>query len=182
MFNRVKQFVRAIIAVPPSDDEMAEIEKMIPESAVDKFLQLTVADQRHSLNVLYTARKIAKQYDDCIDVELLQRCAILHDIGRGGNMTTMKKTLAVLMNKFIHKWSVARGAEQRGFMGEMLYRYYHHGEISANMLRQICMEREADVVELHHVPSEKLMIMAANGNKAAASKELEILILADSLN
>lgn len=182
MFNRVKQFVRAIMAVPPSDDEMAEIEKMIPESAVDKFLQLTVADQRHSLNVMYTAEKLASQHDCHVDASLLQRCALLHDIGRGSDMTTMKKTLSVLMDKFLHAWSVERGDRQHGIFGEMLYRYYHHGEISAKMLRAIGMTREADIVELHHVSVDKLHQMAANDNKVAASKELEILILADSLN
>lgn len=182
MFNRIKQFTKAVMAVAPNDDEMAMIKDLIPQEAVDRFLQLTVADQRHSLNVMYTAEKLSSQNDCHVNTKLLRRCALLHDIGRGSDMTTMKKTLSVLMDKFLHAWSVERGDRQHGFFGEMLYRYYHHGEISAEILRVMGLTREADIVELHHVSIDKLHKMAANDNKVAASKELEILILADSLN
>lgn len=182
MFNRIKQFFRAVTAEAPSDNEMEEIKKLVPDKALVSFLQLTIADQRHSLNVYYTARNLAGQHDKKLDDELLYRCAILHDIGRGGNMTTMKKTLSVLLDKFLHEWSVARGNEANRFLGEMLHRYYHHGEISGAMLRQAGMNREADIVELHHVPMDRLIIMAAEGNQAAGSQELKLLIMADSIN
>lgn len=182
MFNRIKQFTKAVMAVAPNDDEMAMIKDLIPQEAVDRFLQLTVADQRHSLNVMYTAEKLSSQNDCHVNTKLLRRCALLHDIGRGGDMTTMKKTLSVLMDKFLHKWSVARGDMQHGLFGEMLHRYYHHGEISAEMLREIGLIDEADIVELHHVPADRLRKMSENDNKVAASSELKLLILADSLN
>lgn len=185
MWNRIRQFCRAVVAKAPDEAEMMMLKSLLPDSAINMFLQLTVADQRHSLNVLYTAKTVysdqREQYQK-LDYELLQRCCILHDIGRGGDMTTMKKTLSVLMDKLCHEWAVQRGDEHNSFFGEMLYRYYHHGEISCDMLKTIGMVSEAEIVKLHHRPQAELQKMAQNGNHWAESQELKILMEADSLN
>lgn len=185
MWNRIRQFCRAVVAKAPDEEEMMMLKSLLADSAINMFLQLTVADQRHSLNVLYTARKLYNEHEkgyQNMDYDLLQRCCILHDIGRGGDMTTMKKTLSVLLDKLCHEWAVQRGEERQAIFGEMLYRYYHHGEISYSMLKTISMENEAEIVKLHHRSQKELQEIAEAGSRWAVSQELKILMKADSLN
>ena len=66
------------------------------------FFAMRVYDQRHVLNVAYTAQKIIEQnqYEN-IDCNLLIRACLLHDIGRTAkDICLMDKVTSVLLGKF----------------------------------------------------------------------------------
>ena len=106
--NRVKQFVRAITAHIDSKDRKY-ISIHLDDMEQDFFYAQSMPDQRHALNVSYTAETIYQSMRsdrDKVDAELLIRSALLHDIGRTKNdMGIHGKVFAVLMHKFIPKES-----------------------------------------------------------------------------
>lgn len=64
---------------------------------------MRVYDQRHVLNVAYTAQKIIEQnqYEN-IDCNLLIRACLLHDVGRTAkDICLMDKVTSVLLGKFL---------------------------------------------------------------------------------
>lgn len=182
MMKRIKQFLRAIVANGPSEEENKILKKYLTSEAEKYFRKMTIPDQRHVLNVFYTANELQKNKKMPVDNFLLNRCCLLHDIGRGRKMTTFCKTLSVILDKLCHQWAVERGNNKNKFLGDMLYHYYHHAELSADILRSIGMEKEASIVELHHHDEEKLKKLYQQGNKAAGSNVLKFLKEADDLN
>ena len=182
MMKRIKQFSRALVAKGPSEDENKILKKYLTLEAEKYFRSMTIPDQRHVLNVFYTANELQKNKKLPVDNFLLNRCCLLHDIGRGRKMTTFCKTFSVILDKLCHRWAVRRGDSKEKFLGDMFYHYYHHAELSATILRNIGMKEEASIVELHHHDEEKLKEMYQQGNKIAGSNELKILKEADDLN
>ena len=175
MSSRVVQFFRGISAKAPNRDEQNMISDLLPAKARQAFYRMNLADQRHSLNVLADARALAGAVKN-IDMALLQRCCLLHDIGRGPDMDSLKKSYAVLLDKFFHNWAMKQGqAASKAPIKDMMYRYYHHAELSCTLLQEMGLDREARIVLRHH-----------SGEKTNLSSDevaiLDLLMQADEMN
>ncbi len=176
MSNRVRQFIRGIMAKGPDNKERQMIDELLEPRARQVFFSMNVADQRHSLNVLYTALKFAQNEDKHIDLDFLKRCCLLHDVGRGDKMGCFRKSYAVLLDKLFHEWAIKIGGSiNTNPLNEIMYRYYHHAEISSDILKNMGMEREANIVLRHH-SGEKTDLAADE------MRILEILMMADEIN
>ena len=179
MFRRVKQFFSAILAKVNADDEVFLTDYLtIAEQKM--FRQLTVPDQRHSLNVAYTAQQLAGR-SPRLRLRLLIRAALLHDVGRAQhNLSTANKILAVLLSAtfpyFALQWAESDERPSNFSVIERfhqsLFIYYHHGEIGARRLQELGSELEIiQMVARHHQ-------LAASDDAA----ELVILRQADQMN
>lgn len=177
MFYRIKQFIRGILAKGPDNQEKLLVEKILPEKARRLFYAMNRADQRHSLQVMYTAERIWNSCQaDGGSLELLRRCCLLHDVGRGRSMGPIRKSWAVIIDKIHPIWARRHGrCDSRSYVRGLLYRYYHHAEISEEMLISIGMVQEAKIVALHHKKSKKDL----NENEI---RVLNVLRQADGMN
>ena len=150
-FSRIRQFVRAVTA-RVSDEERAYVASVLPEKAVPLFYAMHRADQRHALNVARTAMTLADERERdgvCVNRKLLERCALLHDVGRRrGDLDIFGKVACVLLVHYFPERS-KRWAEDG--TSAMLRVYYHHPEIGAELLRGIGLFEEASIIEHHHV-------------------------------
>ena len=163
MIQRIRQFVRASRA-HVSDEERRYVEQHLPSEAQPLFFAMDEIDQCHALNVARTATELANHLPSglALDRDLLLRVALLHDAGRRrGDMGIWGKVLAVLAHHFFPQESRAWARERRNSRGfcawlrHVLYVYYHHAAIGAELLRGIGMEREARIVALHHLPQRE---------------------------
>ena len=102
MIKRIRQFWRAIKAKLTVEDKVF-IDKYLNDEEQKLFFAMRVYDQRHVLNVAYTAQKIIeqKQYEN-VDYNLLIRACLLHDVGRTAkDICLMDKVTSVLLGKFL---------------------------------------------------------------------------------
>jgi len=140
------------------------------------FWQMNVPDQRHALNVAYTALKLAAD-EHRIDRDLLIRCALLHDVGKvKGDVSTADKIMTVILDKFAPHWARQWGRKGRG--GKLanfrhaVYIYYNHAARGAAMLQAIgAGAKMVGIVAGHH-----------EAPAAGEPPELGIIRRADSLN
>lgn len=183
MLYRIRQFVRGILAKGPNTKEKMLIEELLAVEGQKLFYNMNIADQRHCLNVLRTAWQLVATGEQGIDWsknsdagKLLSRCCLLHDVGRGKFMGPIRKTWAVLLDKAFPIRSRRHGrCDSRSYVRSLLYRYYHHGEISSDMLLPLGMSQEAAIVALHH--------KKGYGHLDNISRQvLDILRLADGRN
>lgn len=173
--GRVGQFLRAVRARVTAED-LGFMASHLPEPARALFLAMHKADQRHALNVAYTALELSEERQG-IDREFLLRCCLLHDVGRvRGTMDVWGKVWGVLAEKLlsqaVRRWLEKEKAEhfwQRP--GLALYVYRCHAEIGAGKLEALGLLEEAELVRLHHRPETAL-----------DREELKILKRADALN
>lgn len=183
MIKRIRQFWRAIKAKLTVEDKVF-IDKYLNDEEQKLFFAMRVYDQRHVLNVAYTAQKIIeqKQYEN-IDYNLLIRACLLHDIGRTAkDICLMDKVTSVLLGKFLPQKSKqwANRAEKlklnksKSFWQKRryaLYIYYNHARLGAEKLNELGFNDIAEIIRYHH---EKV--------DCKVCSELQILCLADSLN
>lgn len=183
MIKRVRQFWRAIKAKLTVEDKVF-IDKYLNDEEQKLFFAMRVYDQRHVLNVAYTAQRIKKQeqYKN-IDDDLLIRACLLHDVGRTAeDICLMDKVINVLLGKFLpqksKRWaSMAKGLKAnkaKSFWQKRryaLYIYYNHAQLGAEKLNELGLNDIAEIIRYHHDNID---------NKACS--ELQILCLADSLN
>jgi putative nucleotidyltransferase with HDIG domain len=158
MFRRVKQFISAITAKISATDEVFFTD-YLTVSEQKLFRQLTVSDQRHSLNVAYTAQQLAGR-SPRLRLRLLIRAALLHDVGRAQyNLSTANKVLAVLLSAtfphFALHWAQSDELQSKFSFIESfhqaLFIYYHHGEMGARRLQELGIELEIiQMVARHH--------------------------------
>ena len=175
MKQRIIQFWRAINA-SLNDTDFTFIKKYLNEQEQNLFFAMQIYDQRHVLNVSYTAKNLMKNYQ--VDENLLLKACLLHDIGcTAKDICLLDKIGAVLIDKFspslAHKlakynknsssfWQKRRHA---------LFIYYNHAFIGAENLQKIGLNQIADIIKYHHSPK-----------KQNDCQELIILRKADSLN
>ncbi|MBU2702630.1 putative nucleotidyltransferase with HDIG domain [Sporomusaceae bacterium BoRhaA] len=179
MFKRVKQFLRALTAkIDQADEDFLSHYLTTTEQAL--FQQMTLPDRRHSLNVAYCAQQLMKPMMHSKQ-RLLVRSALLHDIGRAEkNLSTAMKVMAVLFSaafpNFSRRWSETKGTKYIKYdlanFRQVLFVYYHHGEMGACRLQKLGAEPEIiELVAKHHdLPA------------ADDSPELVILRQADQMN
>ena len=153
LFQRVKQFLAALTArVTANDRQLVSQALSLEESQL--FWAMNLPDQRHTLNVAYTAMKLARKWPT-IDRQLLLRCALLHDVGKiKGDLSTYDKIITVLAHKASPRWARSWGRYGRGNklanVRHAFYIYFHHSARSAAMLRELGLEQEAAIVAKHH--------------------------------
>lgn len=175
MWRRVKQFINAVTAVVTPADEAFVAANLTKEEACF-FWAMNLPDQRHALNVAYTARELAVGRND-VDLALLTRCALLHDIGKvRGDVSTFDKTVTVLAHKLAPGWAEHWGRLGRGGrlanLRHAFHIYFRHGERGADMLAAARVgEAVVDMVRRHHQPAQ-----------AEDRPELTLLRQADELN
>lgn len=154
MIGRVRQFVRAVTA-RVTDEDRAYVASVLPEQAVPLFYAMHRADQRHALNVTRTAMALAdeRERDGArVNRALLERCALLHDVGRRrGDLDIFGKVACVLL---VHVFPARSKRWADNGTSAMLRVYYHHPQIGAELLRGIGLFLEASIIERHHAPAQ----------------------------
>ncbi len=151
MIQRIKQFYRAVTAsISPADKNW--VAKHLPQEAQTLFYAMHPADQYHVLHVARTAMKLWEKAP-VGDRELLLRAALLHDVGRvRGDLDIFGKVWAVLLKHYLPAQAQALAQSDKGYLGHIMYVYYHHPEIGAQKLEAIGMVQEAAIIRYHHAP------------------------------
>lgn len=175
MSKRIKQVVSALTAhISLADREF--VKQYLDQKEANFFWQMNLPDQRHALNVAYTALELAADNED-VDQTLLLKCALLHDIGKvKGDVSTADKIITVILDTLIPRWAKSWGRLGRGGkvanLRHAMYIYYHHAARGAAMLKDAGISGQVtEIVARHHeAPS------------AGEPPELRLLRTADSLN
>lgn len=175
MLARIRQVISAITA-QLSEEDKRFIEESLTTKEQALFYAMNLPDQRHALNVAYTAMELAKDRSE-VDKTLLLKSALLHDVGKvRGDVSTWDKIITVLAHNCAPNW--ARNWGKRGRGGKIanlrhaFHTYYHHPARSAELLAAIGEDRRVgEIVRRHHEPPA-----------AADSPELAILRQADELH
>lgn len=175
MNNRVKQVVAALTArIDERDKDF--VKKHLNQAQAALFWQMNLPDQRHALNVAYTALALADG-QAAVDQQLLIQCALLHDVGKvKGDVSTADKIITVILDKFAAPWAKSWGKMGRGSkidnLRHAVYIYYNHATRGAEMLRAIGLPPElTNIVARHH-----------EAPAVGEPPELTLLKTADSLN
>ena len=174
MLQRIRQFFIAVMAKVHDVDQLF-IKKHLIKSEQSLFFAMSIPEQRHALNVTYTALKMAEGEKN-INTDKLIKCAMLHDVGKkSGDISTIDKVVTVLADKFLPNWAKKWGKLGRGDkvsnLRHAFHIYYHHAQYSAEKLIQIGDNEIAEIVGKHHEAP------AAND-----VPELQLLRKADALN
>lgn len=176
--QRVIQFWRAINAhLSGSDFDFINI--YLNKKEQNLFFAMRLYDQRHVLNVAYTARRLTQKDSANINEKLLMKACLLHDVGRTAkDIFLFDKVFAVLLDKYLpktaHKLAKYNNSRNRSFWKKRrhaLFIYYHHAAIGAEKLQKIKLYDIAEIIKYHHAPP-----------KCGDCRELIILRKADSLN
>ena len=113
MWNRIRQVISALTAVIEPQDRRF-IEAHLEKEEQKLFWQMNLPDQRHVLNVAYTALQLSKAHLH-IKHELLVKCALLHDVGKiKGDVSTLDKIITVLAHNLFPAWAKRWGRCGRG--------------------------------------------------------------------
>lgn len=177
MIQRIKQFYRAVNA-RLDDRDFIFINTYLNGREQNLFFAMRIYDQRHVLNVAYTAQDLMKNAP-AVNKRLLLRACLLHDAGRTAeDIFLLDKVFAVLLDKYMPRAArfLARYNEVKthSFFAKRrhaLYIYYNHARIGAEKLRRLGLYDIAEIIEHHHSPP-----------KRGDSTELKILRKADGLN
>jgi putative nucleotidyltransferase with HDIG domain len=159
MLNRMKQVFAAVTAsITQKDREFVNC--YLNSKAQKLFWAMNVPDQRHVLNVAYTALHLAEGQEN-INVGLLVKCALLHDVGKvKGDVSTFDKIITVIGDHLLPNWAKKWEKQGRGNkvsnLRHAFYIYFHHAEISAAMLKDIgeCTELIEIIARHHKAPAE----------------------------
>ncbi|MCC5465174.1 HDIG domain-containing metalloprotein [Pelosinus baikalensis] len=159
MLYRIKQVFAALTAsITPKDREF--IEQHLSSKAQNLFWAMNVPDQRHVLNVAYTALHLADNHSN-VNSKLLVKCALLHDVGKvKGDVSTVDKIITVIGDYFfpnqLRKWGKQGRGSKVANLRHAFYIYFHHAAISAGMLREIGESPEMiEIIAKHHkTPAE----------------------------
>lgn len=156
MLNRVKQVWSALTAqVTPAD--RAFVAAHLNDREQTLFWAMAVPDQRHALNVAYTALSLAAARPGA-DKALLVKCALLHDVGkRRGDVSTLDKILTVVVYTLWPRGATKFAAPGRGGRVQNIrhafYIYRHHAARSAALVRQAgTASPVAEIISRHHAP------------------------------
>jgi len=153
MLNRVKQVVAALTASFTPEDKVF-VSHYLNTAEQKLFLGMNLPDQRHALNVARTALQLAQQQK--IDINLLAKCALLHDVGKiKGDVSTIDKIITVMGHKWSPRWAGQWGRLGRGSKLDNLrhafYIYFNHAKRSAVMLQGIdSAPQMMEIVSKHH--------------------------------
>lgn len=158
MFSRVKQVISAITAsISRADQDF--VNRYLQAGEQELFWGMSLAEQRHALNVTYTALGFSGQV--AVDVYRLIRSALLHDVGkRRGDLNMAAKIIAVLAHTCAPVWAETWGRQGHGpfpaNMRHAFYIYFNHAEQGAMLLETAGTEPEiVEIIRRHHkVPAK----------------------------
>jgi len=173
--KRVKQFFSAITARIEASDQNF-IANYLSTAEAKFFYQMNLPDQRHALNVAYTALELAGGQKQ-VDQELLIKCALLHDVGKvKGDVSTADKIITVILDKAAPGWAKSWGRPGRGGklsnLRHAVYIYYHHAARGTEMLSAAGMSPQVtEIIAKHH-----------EAPAVGEPPELTLLRTADNLN
>ena len=173
MMKRIRQFFHAVFAKVSAKDRTFLDQNLSVGQRV-LFFGMSVPDQCHALRTAHTAITLAETEEGKVDLPLLTRCALLHDVGRrDGEFGIFWKCFAVLFAALFLSQAQAYGDGVRGdgTLHRKMRVYYHHAEIGAAMLLREGFAAEAEIVGRHHkAPAED------------DPPELRIVRIADEMN
>lgn len=175
MLRRVKQVFAAWTAKVETQDRdflMQWLNK--PEQKL--FWAMNLPDQRHALNVSYTALRLAEERHLAVNEEKLIKCCLLHDVGKvRGDVSTLDKVFAVIVFRCAPDWALRQCKAGKGGLLQnlrhALYIYAHHGARGYDKLLSIGETELAKLVRSHHEAA-----------RAEDAPELLLLREADELN
>ena len=154
MFKRVKQVVAAVTATFTPEDQVF-VSRYLNTAEQKLFFGMNLPDQRHVLNVAQTALQLA-QHQQKIDINLLVKCALLHDVGKiKGDVSTIDKIITVMGHKLSPRYAKQWGRLGRGSkldnIRHAFYIYFNHAERSAAMLKEIGVKTTiVKIIGKHH--------------------------------
>jgi putative nucleotidyltransferase with HDIG domain len=173
--KRVKQVVAALTARIEKHDQDF-LSKNLSKAEAAFFYQMNLPDQRHALNVAYTALELADGQEP-VDRDLLVKCALLHDVGKvKGDVSTADKIITVLFDTFAPVWAKSWGRQGRGGkidnLRHAVYIYYNHATRGAAMLTAAGLHPQVtQIIARHH-----------EAPAVGEPPELTLLRAADNLN
>lgn len=153
--------VLAALTAKIEDSDRAFIKLWLGRREQNLFWAMHLADQRHALNVAYTAIRLAEEQKSFIDKEKLIRCCLLHDVGKvRGDISTLDKIIAVLMHRCAPAWSERWGVRGKGNplknLRHAFYIYFHHARRGRDKLLALGLTELAEIVAKHHkAPAEE---------------------------
>jgi len=154
MFNRVKQVIAALTASLTPEDKVF-VSHNLNTAEQKLFWGMNLPDQRHAINVAQTALQLA-QHQQKIDINLLVKCALLHDVGKiKGDVSTIDKIITVMGYALSPRWAKQWGRLGRGSkltnIRHAFYIYFNHAKRSAAMLSDIGTAPQIiKIVAKHH--------------------------------
>ncbi len=171
MMTRIAQFIYAVFA-KVSESDRRFVERELNGRLQVFFFGMSIPDQCHAIRTARAAISLATERADKVDMPLLKRCALLHDIGRRkGDLGIFWKSAAVLFASWFPAIAriYASGAKGNGILYRKMRIYFHHAEIGAEMLVRSGFMEEAAIIAGHHEapadgdpPELRLLRMADN--------------------
>jgi putative nucleotidyltransferase with HDIG domain len=154
MFNRIKQVFAALTATITQKDRQF-VDLYLDSKTQKLFWGMNLPDQRHVLNVAYTALQLAESHSK-VNITLLIKCALLHDVGKcKGDVSTFDKIITVIGHWLLPNWTKKWGRLGRGSklsnLRHAFYIYYYHANRSATMLQEIGESHQlVEIITKHH--------------------------------
>lgn len=160
---RIKQFMWAAKSLL-DDVDIEYVNKYLNTEERKLFNQLRKTDQQHCIRVCKTAIDLSKDKD--IDLKVVGKAALLHDIGKGEyGLNIFEKSVMVIMDK------VSKGKLKKYNKFKQVDSYYNHPSKGADMLKEfnIYDKEFIDTIKYHHdrnVNKNKLLnIIRESDNK-----------------
>ena len=144
---RIKQFIKSVLARLDYEDENF-INDYLDSSEKKLLYKLPVADIKHSINVardILNDISLQKSYEN--DIDIIIKCALLHDIGKQINpLNPVEKSILVILN------SITKGKiKNYENKNKKIYIYYNHGYEGYNLLDKKKYSKEfLDTIRYHH--------------------------------
>lgn len=162
-FYRVKQFYWAISSKVNKKD-LDFLNSNLNKNELKLFYELSVYDQKHSINVAYDVQYVCKKNN--LDYKLLLKAALLHDIGKVyKKLTIIDKSIIVLAD------NVTKGSIKKFSNIKKINVYYNHGKIGKDMLKDYNYNQKLlYLIENHH------------NHNVIGNVELDILRMCDDRN
>jgi len=154
--NRVKQFWHALFS-KMGDQEINFVLSHLNNQEQSLFFSMDRPTQTHCVRVARTCLKLLPG-DRRINIELLIKSALLHDIGKPANtITTLDKVIIVLMAAITPKLlnNLLARKNSRGRFKQVLLAHFDHPLKGAQLARQAQLPPElVFLIEHHHRPQQ----------------------------
>ena len=170
---RLQQF---LLSLRPhiTPDERAELSRWLPPRAVTLFRQMTLRDQRHSLDVLQRVQQAAPDQPDLLAAALLHDAAKTAQTGR--RVRLHHRVLVVLLNALRPGWVQQIARDDPASWRYPFYLHLHHPELGARLAEQAgCSALTAELIRRHqqkltHAPrneTERLLALLQAADDAS---------------